>query len=314
MTHKERCRKFRRVGEILEILKSERRIASTSPLKMNEADVCEFIGWCKRNLDSTTAAHYLKFLDEILQSVGNNSVLMVKTKRKSLIPHVTPKSVRTIPNDSLLTILCGSYRLGDEWWDEVGKTAATLYFHTGLRVSELRLAKVGDLDLTRELIVVSSPKGIGRWTNGTESSPIMSGVENLLRNYLRIREHVIVRSGAKPANVEPLFPYMTKKGRVGYWSQVMWGRLKRQMELATGVRFRWKDFRPTYAQRLKDLGAPIEAVSKCLRHKDTGTTEEYYARIRSETAFSQVRRVWETPVAEFQSGEIENQPDRMVMG
>lgn len=101
---------------------------------------------------------------------------------------------------------------------------------------------------------------------------------------------------------------------VGYWSQVMWGRLKRQMELATGVRFRWKNFRPTHAQRLKDLGAPIEAVSKCLRHTDTRTTERYYARIRNETAFSQVRRVWETPVARFQSGEIENQPGIVKVG
>lgn len=104
----------------------------------------------------------------------------------------------------------------------------------------------------------------------------------------------------------PLFPFISMNGRVGYWSTAMWAKLKAHVELAVGFRFRWKDFRPTYAQRLKDLGAPIEAVSKCLRHKDTGTTEEYYARIRSETAFSQVRRVWETPVAEFQSGEIEN--------
>jgi integrase len=114
------------------------------------------------------------------------------------------------------------------------------------------------------------------------------------------------RCGAKPAEVEALFPYVTKRGRVGHWSAAMWAKLKKQVEIASGVEFRWKDFRPTYAQRLKDMGAPIEAVSKCLRHTDTGTTERYYARIRSETAFSQARQVWETPVAKFQSGKIEN--------
>ena len=119
------------------------------------------------------------------------------------------------------------------------------------------------------------------------------------------RDLTLRRCGKKPAE-EALFPYITKRGRFGYWSQPMWSKLKKQVEIASGTEFRWKDFRPTYAQKLKDMGAPIEAVFKCLRHTDTGTTERYYARTRSENAFSQARRVWETPVAKFQSGKIEN--------
>ena len=42
------------------------------------------------------------------------------------------------------------------------------------------------------------------------------------------------------------------------------------------------------------------AVSKCLRHTSTKTTERYYARIRSESAFSHLRQLWEAPVAETQ--------------
>jgi len=78
-------------------------------------------------------------------------------------------------------------------------------------------------------------------------------------------------------------------GKVGTWSWVMWRQLEKQIELTTGVRFRWKDMRPTFAQEAKDAGSPIEVVSKALRHTDTRTTEEYYARIRRETAFSQLR-------------------------
>jgi len=131
-------------------------------------------------------------------------------------------------------------------------------------------------------------------------------VRSLLRNYLQIRDLTLRRCGKKPAEEEALFPYLTKRGRIGYWSQPMRSKLKKQVEIASGIEFRWKDFRPTYAQRLKDMGAPIEAVSKCLRHTDSSTTERYYARIRSETAFSQARQVWETPAAKFQSGKIEN--------
>ena len=306
VTHKERKRKFRRVGQILELLEDQDIIVSTSPLKMTENDVCEFIGWCKSHLDSTTAAHYLKFLDEILQSVGNNAAIMVRAKRKSLIPHVTQKPIRTVPSDKLETLLFGQYHLDDELWDTVGKTSVALYFHTGLRPTELRTARLSDLDMMRGIIVVSNPKGKGRWTNGTESSPVMPGIDKLIRDYLRIREALLRGAGLKPGEVESLFPYITKRGKAGYWSTAMWAKLKKQVEIASGVEFRWKDLRSTYAQRLKDLGAPIEAVSKCLRHTDTKTTERYYARIRNETAFSLVRQVWETPVAKFQFGKIEN--------
>lgn len=234
-THKERRRKFRRVGQILDGLKNSGKIDTVSPLKMTEEEVCEFIGWCKMHLDATTSAHYLKFLDEILQSVGNNSVLKVRSKRKSLIPHVTQKSIRVIPSDSLETLLLGHFSLDDQWWDAVGKTAIALAYHTGLRPSELRMAKVNDLDLSREEIVVSNPKGKGRWTNGTESSPVMPGIGELLRNYLRIRDLTLRRHGRKPAEEEALFPYITKRGRVGYWSQPMWSKLKKQVEIASGT-------------------------------------------------------------------------------
>jgi len=70
-------------------------------------------------------------------------------------------------------------------------------------------------------------------------------------------------------------------------------RLKAHVELAAGVRFRWKDFRPTLAQVCKDAGAPIEAISKVLRHSSSKTTERYYARIRPESAFSQVKTAWQ---------------------
>lgn len=106
--------------------------------------------------------------------------------------------------------------------------------------------------------------------------------------------------------MEPLFPYETKEGVVDYWIQQIWGKLKEAIEVAAGTKFRWKDLRPTFAQKAKDLGAPIEAVSKCLRHTSTRTTELYYARIRSDTAFSQVRQVWEAPAVKSMTPFIEN--------
>ncbi len=53
--------------------------------------------------------------------------------------------------------------------------------------------------------------------------------------------------------------------------------------------------RASFGQRLKDAGAPIEAVSKALRHTTVATTEKFYARIRSNRAWDALERAWETP-------------------
>lgn len=56
-----------------------------------------------------------------------------------------------------------------------------------------------------------------------------------------------------------------------------------------------KTFRATFAQAAKDAGAPIQAVSRALRHRTTKTTEAFYARIRADDAFREIDRAFERP-------------------
>jgi len=298
-TQKERRRKFRRIAQILTELHNQGLIGKLNPANMTEADVAEFIAWCRNNLDDLTSLKYLHFLEEILTSVGNTAVQKVRIRRRSLIPKRTQKSIRTIPVGGINRLLTGAYSLENPLWDMVAKAAIAFYSHTGLRVSELRLAKLSDLHLEEGRIIVSNPKGKKRWANAEEEAPVMPGIEPSINLYLGQRAEALRALGLNPLEVEPLFPYICSNGKVGYWSEALWRKLKKHVEIASGVRFRWKDFRPTFAQMAKDRGAPIEAVSKCLRHTNTRTTEQYYARIRSDTAFSLVRRVWEAPVEEI---------------
>ncbi|HEX9907657.1 MAG TPA: site-specific integrase, partial [Thermoplasmata archaeon] len=289
----------RRINKVLIELREAGRIGSTNPKKMTEADVTEFIAWCKLNLDDTTSAKYIRYLDEVLRAEGNGAVQRIKMLRKGLVPRAVMKPIETVPEDCLARLVGGGYMLEDPWWDAVGKTAIALYLHTGLRSSELRRLRLNDLDLTRMTVTVSSPKGMGRWANGHEISPIMPGIEETLRAYLAVRERHLRDHGVNPGQVEPLFPYLSSDRKADYWHERIWNRLKAHLELASGVRFKWKTLRPSFAQRAKDMGAPIEAVSKCMRHTSTRTTELYYARIRSESAFSLVRQAWK-PLPEVQ--------------
>ena len=302
-TQRERVRKFRRVHAILQELRTKGRISTTSPKNMNEADVVQFIGWCKEHLDNATSCKYLRFLGEVLQVAGNGAYANVKLERRHCLPRPTPKAIKTLTPDQKDRLLGGSWSLEDPFLDATVKAALHLYLYTGMRSSEVRLARLSDMDLEKQEIVVSSPKGKQRWASGDEAAPLMPGAEPMLLGYLQSRAVYLVQKGFDPNQTEPLFPYINKHGKVEYWNQQLWNKLKRYVEQASWVRFKWKDLRPTFGQYVKDIGAPIEIVSKALRHSCTRTTELWYARVRPESAFSQMRQLWEAAAANPKSAD-----------
>lgn len=72
----------------------------------------------------------------------------------------------------------------------------------------------------------------------------------------------------------------------------MLGKLKAELERRSGVGFNLKAFRATFAQRAKNRGAGVEAVSRALRHSSTLTTERYCARVRTEDAFAELEQAY----------------------
>lgn len=298
-TRSERRRKLRRIHDILRGLRRAGIISTTSPKHLTEQDVVAFLGWCKEHLDNSTSVKYLRYLGEVLQSSGNGSVMLVKSKYRRNLPKATPKPIRTLAADQVERLLGNGWALEDPFLDATAKAAIALYLHTGLRSGELRYARLRDLNLKRMELVVSRPKGLGAWASGTEVAPIMPGAEPAVLVYLEVRSQYLRTRGIDLDSVEALFPYVRKDGAAVYWTQQLWTKMKSYAETASGVRFKWKDLRPTFAQAAKDKGVQIEVVSKALRHSSTVTTERFYSRVRSETAFSLMRQAWEASVAEI---------------
>lgn len=81
-------------------------------------------------------------------------------------------------------------------------------------------------------------------------------------------------------------------------------KMKADLERESGVRFLLRTFRPTFAQRAKDAGVQIEAVSRALRHSSTRTTEAYYARLRADDAFRELERAFERPVVRVKTEAV----------
>jgi integrase len=58
-----------------------------------------------------------------------------------------------------------------------------------------------------------------------------------------------------------------------------------------------KTYRATFGQTAKDAGAQIDSISRAMRHRTTMTTERYYARVRPNAAFEDIRRAVDGGVA-----------------
>ena len=93
----------------------------------------------------------------------------------------------------------------------------------------------------------------------------------------------------------PIFRH--RKAR--YFHPAEWSKLKKKIQKVGGLRFKWKDFRSTFAQTCIDNGAKVESVSRCLGHSSTKITETYYGRIRNDKAMEEVAKALEkqaTPI------------------
>jgi site-specific recombinase XerD len=102
----------------------------------------------------------------------------------------------------------------------------------------------------------------------------------------RIRE-----LGLDPASVEPLFP----NERGDYYSEPGWRMARYKVFQSLGIEANYKVLRASFAQKLKDHGAPIENVSAALRHRTVATTEQFYARVRTDRAWDALEELWSKP-------------------
>jgi len=264
---------------------------STNPHKMGEREIAAFLGWMKaRNLDPATQHKYLGILQGLTDWAGNGVLRQMRARKRFRII-VPPKRLDALSGDDLERIRRGAEAI-EGWRGDCAQFLVNVLPYCGLRPKEIRLARLVDVDTTRWHFAVAHPKGEQAWAS-VDVAPILPPGRQPMRDFLDARAAFLRAHGLDPAAVEALLPYASPKtGRVGYWDDSVMIRLKCEIERMAGVRFKIKDFRPTFAQLNKDRNVGIEAVSKMLRHRTTRTTELFYARIRDEKAFAEAERAW----------------------
>src|SRR5438105_8035278 len=92
------------------------------------------------------------------------------------------------------------------WGAEAIRFAIALYYHTGLRVKELRLARLSDLDTGTWTLSIEHPKGEGAWAASGERIAIFPSARPHVLDFLEARTRTLRDLGLDPSRVEALVP------------------------------------------------------------------------------------------------------------
>jgi len=225
---------------------------------------------------------------QLLRFVGNGVMDKMKAKCPQVFPRMDTEREPSLNEDQLSKVLRSSESVSG-WRGECIRFMAWTFAYTGLRLNELRMAEVSDLDLKNWTLRVSHPKG--ERTYGTQRIvPIPEPLNPVVRRFLSARERELARKAL--LETRPLVFAHRPQEHVTKQTVQRW---KVEMEAKSGVEFTMHSLRRTYGQNLLNRGVPLETVSLALGHSSTVTTEKHYCRKDADLARLEIVRAYESP-------------------
>ncbi len=286
-----RERGYRYLAEVFNGLHEKGLTDSTNPAKFTEKEIGAFVAWMRENEFGLTYQHKLLnvLVGNLLGYIGNPVLERMKAARFVRLPRRVEPIVFA-KDDAWFTDTMRKLDAMQGWRAEAVKFATAFYYHTGVRVKELRLADLADLDTEQWTFTIGHPKGEGAWSSPGEKISIFPSLRPFVLDFLDARTKRFRDLGFE--DVKALIANAYGK----HYSDAGWRELRLKTFREAGVdRTSYRVLRPSFAQKLKDNGAEIEAVSRALRHSSVATTERFYARIRTKAAWDRLEEVWERP-------------------
>ncbi len=282
-------------------LRREGKVSSLNPRKLTKDDIAAFMEWMRTkktrtgsSLAHATQANYMDYLNGFLRFVNNGVIDQMKKLHYVRFPQKVSSEVRVI-SESRVEEIRSKLKGMPGYYGVVARFMVAVYAYSGLRRSELRRARLEDLNTDTWTIVVSHPKGESSWAVAAPAR-ILPPARDAVTEFLAKRRRYLAKEGV--GSCEALVPKFSH-GAAGYWTDAMWGKVKAEAERFSGIKFRIQTLRATFGQMCIDWGSRPDAVSRALRHKTTRTTELYYARIRSDHAFQLLEQAYESAHSEL---------------
>lgn len=306
----------------LEAMRERNELRTTHPVDMGPTEVRAFLDWMRdpkihkgKSLDPYTQVRYLSKIEGILEMHGNKTVETMRQEGYQLPRKSARKPIRAIAEQDLRIVQEAAQNVGsaegepEGWRRAKARFLTTIYVATGLRPSELRLALAEDLDPRRWRFYVRTPKGEGVWGEN-RTVAIMPDYREDVLTFLEEREHLLRFYGMERSIY--LVPNL-RGGKDSPYSSNHFRELKKEVQEISGISFKLKDFRPTFATMSveKDPNLLVD-VSAQLGHSNLMTTQRYYAQISAESAGSRLEKAWgKGGITAKAASKAEQQPDAL---
>ncbi|AGN26381.1 tyrosine-type recombinase/integrase [Candidatus Methanomassiliicoccus intestinalis] len=324
-------RRYRNINYDLEYLKKEGRIKSTSPMKLTDVDILEYINLLmsgegpgregkNKPLKAKSIHHNLGLINDLCKYAnGTDLIAQVKHRHAASVPKIHYTRLPPMsPHDTRAIIEAANKVKSENWRHMVAYAMTIVSISGGLRNKELRMANLSDLDLDAETIYTEHVKGEDTYGQA-RTAPINPLAIPFLRRYVDARQRELTKRGVR---TPVLFPALSQKSgttdREMYRYSINGTTCLRRIVMAeTGIKYDLRKCRRTFGQALKNDGASIEAISVSMGHSSTKTTEKSYARMTNECAIAEAQEVWHktqvpnpslTPQFETAPATIEPEP------
>jgi integrase len=298
-TLKEELKTLLHLGKVFEELKAEAdnkdgsRPFTTDPRIMGRLEIQTFMAWMKKpspkrrkGLDPVTQVLYLKGLKNFLRTFENH-IIEDMAADGVRFPKAPKKPIRTVGLEDLQTI----FRAADQtpgWHGTVARGMMVLFFATGVRPSELRLARQKDINMNKQTLSIRHPNGEGSWALEAKVNMIRPDMVPIIVRFLRERQQHVEDAGL--GEVLALFPNLTR-GKDGFYSANAFKSIKKEIEVASGVEFKLKDFRPTLTSiTVNGDMSFLPTMSAQLRHTNLATTQRSYYAMQQGVAGRQLKK------------------------
>lgn len=285
---------------VLEEMERQGEMSTCNPWKMSRKDVRAVLDHLQNGdslLQNETLEKYIRYLEGVLEFCDNHVIQEMKRDSPNLFPRRGRKPIAHLTEDEVKTVQEAAK--GYEGWNgSIMRFISAMYPATGLRPSELRQARFDDLNTRDMTIRVSHPKGAGSYGEKRTVS-IMPQAEESVRQFLEDRKKHIQSMGKQDSKY--LIPNLSGGKDVPY-SANHFRKLKKELQEATGINFKLKDYRSTFASlTVQKDPTLIPEVSKQLGHTSIVTTQRFYADMDLVDTGSKLRKAW---------SEKEKEPDQ----